>query len=339
MKLWFSLLIFISLFHSDVNAQKLGCPDPAAINFDSSVHANNGSCSYKNVSVKPRRNYQMNDLLIETSGLIWWKKKIWTHNDSGGEPALYAMNDSSNIIVKKITISNAENIDWEDITQDSKYIYIGDFGNNGRNNRTDLKIYRVAKADIQKSNIVKAAIINFSYSDQMQGEVAGGRFNNFDCEAMIAYGDSLFLFSKNWQDNKTRLYKLPKTPGTYTAVNTAELNVHGLITGAEIVPEKRLIVLTGYNTLVNPFLYLLYDFKGNDFFNGNKRKVLLNEPFTQMEGICAKDPETFYLSNERFAHSFITTNAQLKQVNLTSFLAPYYTVLANRKSHVHHQSK
>jgi len=339
MKICLSVLCFIYLFCSDVNAQQPGCPDPLAVNFDSSATINDGSCTYKNISVNAKRKYQMNDLLKETSGLIWWKQKIWTHNDSGGEAALYAMKDSSNNIIKKVTITNAENVDWEDITQDAKYIYIGDFGNNGRNNRTDLKIYKVAKADIQKSNIVKAAIINFSYSDQTQTELNEGRFNNFDCEAMIAYGDSLFLFSKDWQDNKTRLYKLPKKPGIYTAVKMGELNVRGLITGAEIVTDKKLIVLTGYNTLVNPFLYLLYDFKGNNFFEGNKRKVLLNEPFTQMEGICAKDATTFYVSNEKFEHAFITTNAQLKKVDLSSLLNPYYNSIENKKSKQHHINK
>ena len=45
---------------------------------------------------------------------------------------------------------------------------------------------------------------------------------------------------------ETRLYKLPKVPGTYIAEKISELNVDGLITGAEIISDKRVIVLTGY---------------------------------------------------------------------------------------------
>ncbi len=329
MKYFSVVLLFGSLSISNVKAQKAGCPDPAALNYDSSVTVNNGSCNYKNISLSPKHKFALNPILSETSGLILWNNKIWTHNDSGGDPFLYAMQPTSNAIVKTVKITNATNQDWEDIAQDSKYIYIGDFGNNGRSNRTDLKVYKVKKADILAGNSVTASVINFSYNDQTEVVAGQTRFDNFDCEAMIAYGDSLYLFSKNWGDYKTRLYKLPKKPGTYKAINIGELNVHGLITGATVTADKKTIALSGYNTLINPFVYLLYGFKGTDFFGGNKRKVLLSENFTQMEGICAAGSTSFYVSNEKFAHSLVTTPAKIREINLDSLLNPYYAAKAN----------
>ncbi len=316
------MIAFIS-WNVIVHAQVYGCPDPAANNYNAAVTANNGSCTYNSTTITPTLNYNLNTALNESSGLIWWNKQIWTHNDSGNDPLLYALDKTSGAILKTVTISNATNVDWEDITQDDKYIYIGDFGNNSNGNRTNLKIYKVKKSAVKNGTSVTATVINFSYNDQTDFTPTGSNNTNFDCEALIAYGDSLFLFSKDWVDNRTRLYKLPKTPGTYSAINIGELNVQGLITGAEIVAGKRAIVLTGYNSILTPFVYMLYDFTGNQFFGANKRKVSLNQSFSQMEGICAFNTKTFYVSNER-VQQVITTPARLQTLDLGALLNPYY---------------
>jgi hypothetical protein len=308
-------------------AQVSGCTDPAASNYNGTATLNDGLCIYNNTSVTPRLNANMNTTLIETSGLIYWNKAVWTHNDSGGQPALYSIDSTTGNITKTVSVTNATNVDWEDITQDDKFIYIGDFGNNANGNRQDLRIYKVKKADVKIKTSVTATVINFSYSDQADFTPKGSRNTNFDCEALIAYGDSLFLFSKDWLDHKTRLYKLPKNPGTYTAIKTAELDVQGLITGAEIVPGKKVIVLTGYDAAIKPFVYLLYDFTDTRFFDANKRKVAINQTLTQMEGICAINARKFFVSNERL-QAGITVPAQLQTINLGPLLNPYYTKLA-----------
>lgn len=97
-----------------------------------------------------------------------------------------------------------------------------------------------------------------------------------------------------------------------------------MITGAEILPDKRVIVLSGYNNVLAPFIYLLYDFTGNKFFDANKRKVAINQGFLQMEGICSVTDTKFYISNER-VQNIITIPAKLQTLNLTSLLSPYYS--------------
>jgi len=52
---------------------------------------------------------------------------------------------------------------------------------------------------------------------------------------------------------------------------------------------------------------------------------LLNQSFTQTEGICAKTTTTFFISNERFSKLGITIPAKLQQLNLSSLLNPYYS--------------
>ncbi|MGC9330765.1 MAG: hypothetical protein ACP5DZ_02680, partial [Bacteroidales bacterium] len=86
----------------------------------------------------------------------------------------------------------------------------------------------------------------FHYPNQQQFEW-DNYSTNFDCEAIIAKGDSLYLFSKNWGNLKTYLYALPKVPGEYPATLKDSFNVQGLVTGAAIDTVENQITLIGYN--------------------------------------------------------------------------------------------
>jgi hypothetical protein len=327
MKQFYLIAACISVLNLSANAQVNGCTDPAANNFNAAATVNNGSCTYNNTSLGSHFKYNLSSTLNETSGLLWWNGAIWTHNDSGGDPFLFAVDTTTGNITRTVTVTNAVNTDWEDIAQDDNYIYIGDFGNNANGNRTDLKIYKVSKSDVLAGDNVTAEIINFSYEDQTDFTPTGSNNTNFDCEAMITYGSSLFLFSKNWVNQQTKLYEVPNTAGTHTALKRAELNVQGLITGADAVANKRTIVLTGYSTTLTPFVYLLYDFSGTSFFEGNKRKVPLNATFTQMEGIAAIKSDHYFISNERFQQFVINTPAKFETLDLSGLLGPYLTIL------------
>jgi len=68
--------------------------------------------------------------IVESSGAIIFNNRLITHNDSGGENKLFEVDLTTQQVARTVTISNATNIDWEDITQDDTFIYIGDFGNN-----------------------------------------------------------------------------------------------------------------------------------------------------------------------------------------------------------------
>ena len=135
--------------------------------------------------------------VIETSGLIFLNDKLITHNDSGNEPALFELDTVSGEITRKVIIRNATNVDWEDICYDDTYIYIGDIGNNS-GSRTDLKIYRVSITNYldAANDTVSADTIQFNYSDQSDF-TPGSNQTNFDAEALISLGDSLYIFTKN----------------------------------------------------------------------------------------------------------------------------------------------
>lgn len=280
-------------------AQISGCTDARASNFNPDAGINDGSCSYP--VTKARFEVIVKELpeaVEETSGLIFWNGGLWTHNDSFNDPVLSKLDTLSGMVMQTITLSGAENFDWEDIAQDENFIYIGDFGNN-LGNRKNLVIYKINKKDIPETGDVSvpAEVIRFGYADQTGFEKAN-RNNDYDCEAMISAGDSLFLFSKNWVNQKTRMYAVPKIPGEYLVHPLAEMDTDGMVTGADI-NEKGELVFIGYKNY-QPFVWLLFDYPGTNFFSGNKRRITL--PGTkglQTEGICHKTHGHLWITAER----------------------------------------
>jgi hypothetical protein len=92
----------------------------------------------------------------------------------------------------------------------------------------------------------------------------------------------------------------------------------------------RLILLSGYSTQLQPFVYLLYDFKQRDFFGGNKRKIILNIPFHQVEAIAEESPLQYLITNERFSQFGVTIPPRLHRLNLSSYLSSYVQSLPVR---------
>jgi hypothetical protein len=234
----------------------------------------------------------------ETSGLIFWRESLWTHNDSGGEPVIYRIDTASGEILQKITVKDAVNRDWEDITQDEDFIYIGDFGNNS-GNRKDLKIYKLSKLRIPEDGDVQieAETINFYFSDQKSFD-NNNRAHDFDCESVISFNDHLYLFSKNWINGKTRSYRLPKTPGSHEAVFTDSLDVKGLVTAAALNDKGNRLALLGYKDFY-PFVVLIRNFEGDAFLDGEMKR--LDFPFeggVQTEGIAFADSTDLLISCE-----------------------------------------
>ena len=316
------LLILLLVTRTAAHAQN-GCTDPLATNYSSAATHNDGSCAYPATTLQPTQLGVLSDTIKETSGLIYWNGNFWTHNDDT-DTLLYAIDTTDGHIVKRIAIAGAVNHDWEEITQDNNYIYIGDFGNNANGNRTNLVILRIAKSAILAGQTsVTPDKIFFSYADQSSFTATGSNNTDFDCESFLATDDSLYLFNKQWISGKSKIYVLPKTPGTYSAVPVAEFNVDGLITGATYIAAKKAVVLCGYkkgSSLYQPFVYLLYDYSGNSFFSGNKRRILINPLLYQTEGIATIDGKRFFISNED--HSPVQPT--LRVVDFSPYLDGYY---------------
>jgi hypothetical protein len=319
----FRILITIAIFfitHS--YAQINGCTDPLANNYNGSATINDGSCTYNSASISPVSSVNLGSAVIETSGLIRWGNYVWTHNDNT-DINIYGLDTTTGSIMQAYPLAGVSNYDWEEISQDSAYIYVGDFGNNGNGNRTNLHILRVDKNSLILGNPLIDTIW-FSYSDQTDFSGSGSNNTDFDCEAFIVSADSIYLFTKQWVSNKTKIYSLPKSPGTYSAVSTASCDVQGLITGATYLESKRMVVLCGYSSLLQPFLYLFYDFNAHKFTSGNKRKISILLPFHQIEGIASTNGKKLFLSNESYINApFINITQKLHIFDIITFTGNY----------------
>lgn len=328
-KIFIYIGCLLGCFPSQSHAQVLGCTDRLSENYNSLATVNDGSCVYKSKSIQPEFSVDLDSQLRETSGLVKWGSFLWTHNDDT-DTNLYALDTISGVILKTIRLNKVLNKDWEEIAQDGAYLYVGDFGNNG-GHRKDLKVLRIEKNSLLL-NQLKIDTIAFRYSNQKELESKNSNRTDFDCEAFVVTSDSLYLFTKQWESKKTNVFSLPKLPGNHVAKYKTSYDVNGLITGVTYLEDKKMVVLCGYNSKLHPFVYLLYDFKANDFFSGNKRKIKLRLPFHQIEGIATSDGLRYYMSNENFSRKLIVSNPQqLHLFDFSVFLKSYLSELKVRK--------
>ncbi|TAK36007.1 MAG: T9SS type A sorting domain-containing protein [Saprospiraceae bacterium] len=296
---YFSSILFLVFWKMAAFAQP-GCTDPQAMNYDLQATENDGSCTYAPTNYIPTQIALLDATLEESSGLAFFNNMLWTHEDGGNLPRVYQLDTLTGAILQQTTILLANNIDWEDLAENDESLYIGDFGNND-GDRTDLRILRINKASFLAGQTIPD-YISFTYSDQTDFTPAHNA-NNYDCEAFFFWNDSLHLFSKNWVDFKTRHYVLPATPGLHVAQLRDSFDVQGQITGAAITFDGRAALL-GYNVSTGAtFIWLLFDYPGTRFFDGNKRKISLGTALatSQPEGIVFRHDGFGYISSERFS--------------------------------------
>ena len=316
--LGFLLLILLEA----CNSSGKGCTDPLANNLEPEATETDGSCTYDAAWIRPEHSMAISETLNGTSGLLFRDGSLWTHNDHA-DTRLYVLDTSTAAITQEVEIGGVENTNWEDIAQDSEYIYLGDFGNNASGNREDLHILRIEKGTLLSGN-PSIDTIWFSYSDQLDLNPVGANQTEFDCEAFVVSSNRIYLFTKQWLSGHTTLYALPKQAGIHIAQKQTSFDIRGLVTGASYLESKQLLVLCGYTGILQAFLYLLYDFPEQDFFSGNKRRVNISIPFLQVEGIASLDGLSYYLSSESYVLEPATnTPPQLHLMDLNPYLEAY----------------
>ncbi len=238
--------------------------------------------------------------LDEISGIAHDGQFLWVVSDDKDAP-IYKLDRKGNVL-QKIKISNLRLIDVEAVAVDRTYIYIGDVGDN-MGKRNQRAIVKVEKSDIPKgrSVSVKGQRIRFSFPEH--GDVKKQKRNNYDCEAIIIYNDSVYLFTKRRKDLNTSLYVIPKIPGTYSARLISTFKTKGLVTDASVNDRTDEIALIGYDEgHTRPFIWILSNFPFDDFFSGNYVRFELTknkELDWQIEGISYEDNGTFFIVCEK----------------------------------------
>lgn len=237
--------------------------------------------------------------LNETSALVLKNESFYTLNDSYCPNSVYCFNRKGKL-TGTISLQNARNNDWEELLDYKNQFYIGDFGNND-GTRNNLCIYffhpQNALPSAENNKTVSPDSICFKYPDQyiVKPEM---RKTAWDCESMVGLNDSLFLFTKRWNDYATVVYKLPAKGGTHIATRHDSLNIGFLVTAAAYEPTINILVLLGYRDFV-PYISIFYGFCDTRFFNGKHFRINLeNMKNTQPEGIAidVKNKKLYFTS-------------------------------------------
>ena len=268
----------------------------------------------------PKRQTRLDAAVPETSALLYTNGALWTLNDGDNPPCIFRLDSASGRVVQRVRIVNFPNTDWEELAADSRYFYIGDFGNNaGR--RRDLRVLRLPRPAPTDTTAV-AEEITFQYPEQTDFEPGVYR-HNFDCEAFFVAHDSLHLFSKRWADGYTRHYTLPTQPGRYVARPHETLAAQGLVTAASLSPDGRTAALLGYTKTGRIFLWLLTDFADTNYLAGRARRLRLPGALRigQVEGLAFVGPARVFVSNERLAGHIVLVKQQLYRLDLRRWLA------------------
>lgn len=191
-----------------------------------------------------------NRTINEASGLdasIANPSNFWTHNDSGGKPELFLINNKGEYIASAI-LQGLKNRDWEDVTvgagpdSTKSYVYVGEIGDNSAVH--DYKyIYRFEEPILKRGDNV--VIQTF---DTITFQFDNGKR---DSEALFIDPSTkdLYIFSK--REEKINLYQLPFPQRTDTislAVTILTLPITQVV-AADYDNNRGELILKNYDSI------------------------------------------------------------------------------------------
>jgi WD40 repeat protein len=237
-------------------------------------------------------------VLKEASGLeITGSGLLWTHNDERFS-LLYGMDTLGNII--KTVHLNHPNDGWEDLARDEKgNVYIGSFGNN-KNERKNLRIYKLTDPERITETVSNAGVIKYHYADQHAFPPSQGS-KNFDVDAFVSLGDSLYLFTKNRTQPFTgysKVYRLPQEPGEYEAVLYDSIYlgdgpmIDYWVTSADVSPDGKWLALLSHDCI-----WIIPRLENRRFSSCDIFKIDLKN-FSHKAGLCFSTNTKIYIVDE-----------------------------------------
>jgi hypothetical protein len=186
----------------------------------------------------------------EASGLAVSRRTpdvLWSHNDSGSGPILYALDPDGRLLGRVRVPARAR--DWEDISAArcaaGDCLYIGDIGDN-RLARPSVQIYRVPEPAVSDAETAPPDVFNATYADGAQ-----------NAEAMFVVDDDLFIVTR---DRSGGLYRSTLTSSSSRDLRLERLGQLGLasVTDAETSRDGRSVVVRTSHEAV---LYRAADFE------------------------------------------------------------------------------
>ena len=247
--------------------------------------------------------------LIESSGAAPSHRVrgvVWTHNDSGDGPRLYAT-DSAGDDLGSLLVAGADNVDWEDLGSgpcpghDGWCLYPADLGDN-RHNRDHIVIYRLrepeppgGRADtVRRAPLESATALR--YPDHPH-----------DAEAIaVDPSGRIFIITKELS-KPPLIFMVPRRVAEQRPGDVDTLRLLGslalapslprlrMVTGAGVSPDGTVLVVRTYSSL--HFFRLRGDSLPTPLTPPTGLTIPVVEP--QGEGVAFLGPDLLVLTTER----------------------------------------
>lgn len=233
--------------------------------------------------------------LRETSGLALAGRPgiVWSHNDSGNAPVVYALTDAGEV-VQTVRVAGADNVDWEAIAAtdcgQARCLIVGDIGDNLAR-RPRITFYRFPEPGPEAAESRPALSFHARYP-------GGPR----DGEALFVSGTGELYVINKGQNDPVVLYRYPGTPReneTVTLEPVRELfpeatDNDDYITGAAVSPDGRWTAVRSYRHL---YLYRTEQLTGSGEAEPRVFDLApVSEP--QGEAVAIADDGTVWLTSE-----------------------------------------
>jgi hypothetical protein len=181
---------------------------------------------------------------------------VWTHNDSGGGPEVFAVGLDDGADRGRYTLAGAAAVDWEDMARGpgpdggADVLYLADIGDN-MSRRPSVTVYRAPEPTIDPAaptgTIAGVEALGLTYAD-----------GPHDAEALLAdpvTGD-LFVVTKAWDGAPAGAYRIPAgtAPGPQPAVMARAGDVGvargELVTGGDVASDGSIVGLRTYTAVL-----------------------------------------------------------------------------------------
>lgn len=191
----------------------------------------------------PKNVGKLDKSIDESSGIAASRLRpdvLWTHNDSGDSPRLFAI-DLNGKSLGECRLEKIKQVDWEDMASfqldGQAYLAIGDFGDN-QHQRKNVQLHLVREPDPSDKKAKVERTIPFTYEDGP---------SDCECLAIDPTQRLVVLVAKGWTPMcEVFAFELPvKDDDTHpVAKRLATLKLAGA-TGLDISPDgKRAVVVT-----------------------------------------------------------------------------------------------
>jgi hypothetical protein len=222
------------------------------------------------------------------------KDVLFTHNDSGGEPKVFAININGKFL-GSINLNDLTNRDWEDITIGSgpdpskEYIYIGEIGDN--NSQYEIKyVYRFIEPTFLSSQSPKD--VSISQVDKLSFVYPDGKR---DAETLMLdpLTKDLIIVSKRETNVNVYRWKYPQSIGKVDTLKLiSTLNMSSIV-GGDISSNGKEIIIKNYNQIY------YWSRTNSESLENTFKKNPLSLPYTlepQGESLCFSSDNNGYFT-------------------------------------------